>query len=141
MTTDRPLLSIRDASDAAGVSVRTIRRRLAAGAFPNAVKDATDPLAPWAIPVEDLLAAGFTLHASTPEPLAPMVGPVEETELARLRAENAELRHRAELAEALAAERAARVEDLALALRAIAPPVEDAPSNAPPVARRRWWNR
>ncbi|MDN3297248.1 hypothetical protein QWM81_25040 [Streptomyces ficellus] len=61
--TTRPMLTQRDAATACGVSRSTIRRRREDGAFPNAVQD---PARGWLIPVDDLLAAGFRLHAPAP---------------------------------------------------------------------------
>src|SRR5438552_2174901 len=55
-------LTIREAELATGINSRSIRRRLAAGTFPGAFKDA-DRDRPnarvWRIPVEDLEAAGL----------------------------------------------------------------------------------
>jgi hypothetical protein len=63
MSTTRPLLTQREAAAACGVSRTTIRRRREAGELPGAVLDNERG---WLIPVEDLLAAGFRLHAPTP---------------------------------------------------------------------------
>src|SRR6476620_6241819 len=60
-----PALTIRDAAAACRLSPRTIRRKLSAGAFPNAQKtgagtDADDDHdGAWMIPVADLEAAGL----------------------------------------------------------------------------------
>ncbi|MEU2489578.1 helix-turn-helix domain-containing protein [[Kitasatospora] papulosa] len=56
----RPMLTQREAAAACGVSRTTIRRRREAGGLPNSVQD---EVRGWLIPVEDLLAAGFRLHA------------------------------------------------------------------------------
>ncbi|TRV71774.1 hypothetical protein FKN01_31325 [Streptomyces sp. 130] len=56
----RPMLTQREAAIACGVSRTTIRRRREAGELPGAVQDEQRG---WLIPVEDLLAAGFRLHA------------------------------------------------------------------------------
>lgn len=147
VTTDRPRLTIREAADAAGVSQRTVRRRVAAGAFPGAAKDETDPFGPWTIPVEDLLAAGFTLYAPTPE--APALSTqVDDAEVAHLRAELDLERVRRQAAEAIAADRLARAEAAEHALAAVTEalaaigPGETAAAPAPvtetPQPRRRW---
>lgn len=140
---ERPTLTVRQAAKATRVSMRTIRRRLSAGEFPNATQDTSDRLMPWRIPVDDLLAAGMTLYAPTPadedEP-APQVQHEQRDELDVLRAEVAEWRRRAEVAEAIADERAARIEDLGVALRALAAgsPIEDEDAGQ---RRRRWGRR
>lgn len=159
---DRPTLTLTEAAKAAGVARVTIRRRLDDHAFPGAVLDESGATPTWRIPVEDLLAAGFTLHAPAP-PDAPVLAPVavdvpgradlapagpEPGALAALRAELADVRSvlaaeqrraaaaeaRAALAEAVAAERAASLDLLRLALHAL-PPAPDTPR------RRRRWRR
>lgn len=140
------------------MSRSTLRRRLRARAFPNAVQDAGT----WRIPVGDLLAAGLRVHVprsgdpgqplavsrvSSPAHPVP-VGPVEQghagegewalagrvTELERALAV---AEARADGAERLAAERAARIDDLRGALRML----EAAPRLADGRPRRRWWWR
>lgn len=117
--TPRPALTINAAAKAAGVHRNTIRRRLDRGEFSNRFRERDDEgrEGPWLIPTEDLLAAGFRLHA----PSAPDSAPPPETldELQALRAENLELRHRAEMAEALARERDRALELAERALRAL----------------------
>lgn len=122
---ERPLLTITEAANAAGVDRRTIRRRLDSGAFPGAVRDQEHGPhrgaggAVWRIPIEDLLAAGLVLHAPTaaeePTPPAPVV--VSDAEL--LRQELEVWRRRAEVAEAVAEERGHALDDARLALRAL----------------------
>ncbi len=139
--TERPMLTITEAARAAGVDRRTIRRKLDAGAFPGAVQD-TEPGrggSVWRIPVTELLAAGFVLHAPTPpeEPVPPAPADTD------LRAENEQLRRRAEVAEAIAEERGRALDDARLALRALtAGPTPTEPTPAPPpspITHRRWW--
>ena len=55
-------LTIAEAIAATGASERTIRRRIAERAFPNAYKETPDPRSPWRIPVADLEAAGLHLR-------------------------------------------------------------------------------
>lgn len=101
---NRPALTINKAAEAADVHRNTIRRRLDDGQFPNAFREPGEQgRKAWLIPVGDLLAAGLHLHRPSP---ADQVA-AEETldELQALRADNLELRHRAELAESLARER------------------------------------
>ena len=106
-------LSIRAAATATGTSVRSIRRRLAAGAFPGAYKG-TDPSQPdtmiWLIPVSDLEATGLgpldliaamrnELSSSVVSAPAPTAGILIGTDrFARLRSELAEAVASAELA-------------------------------------------
>ncbi|MFE9853484.1 helix-turn-helix transcriptional regulator [Streptomyces sp. NPDC005576] len=103
----RPLLNQREAAAACGVSRTTIRRRREAGDLPGAVQD---PQRGWLIPVEDLLAAGFRLHAPAgPDevtavmPAGPDPGVVADPEDgAGLRAELDRVRHEHALALATA---------------------------------------
>jgi hypothetical protein len=146
----RPTLNVTEAADATGKSRRTIARLLDAGRLDGAEKDDDGT---WRIPVEALIAAGLTLHAPSP-PDAPVSDkappPPPPDALDTLRAEMADWRRRAEVAEAVAAERAAALEDvrsaLAMANRMLlpsdsAPLTADGavPSRTPP--RRRWWKR
>jgi hypothetical protein len=152
----RPELSITDAAAAAKRDRRTIRRWLDAGRFPNAHRTAAGD---WRIPTDDLLAAGLRLHAPT-APDVEQQPPVPDVEA--LRSERDEWRRRAEVAEAVAAERAEALADARLALRALtssepprAPEVEveveerhsqlgvPAPDelDAEPPRRRRWGRR
>lgn len=91
----RPMLNQREAATACGVSRSTIRRRREAGDLPNSVQD---PVRGWLIPVDDLLAAGFRLHAPSPadedsSPEAEGRPVAEEPGTAALRAELEQLRH------------------------------------------------
>lgn len=53
-------LSINEAASRAGVSRDTIKRKLAKGAFPNAVRlPGPGPRGPWGIPLLDLEVAGL----------------------------------------------------------------------------------
>ena len=141
------MLTFSEAAIACGCDRRTIRRWKDSGKLPNAVL--VDGV--WRVPVDDLLAAGATLHApSPPDPI-----PVAPDELERLRTEVAEYRRRAEVAEAVAAERAAALDDARLALRALTagddeerrarftwqPGDVTVTPPAPEQPRRRWWSR
>jgi hypothetical protein len=172
---DRPTFTISAAAEATGKSRRTIGRMLDAGELVGATRDDSGA---WAIPVEALLGAGLQLHAPTPPDAAndraattPADLPKDAndratSEGAQLRAELADWRRRAEVAEAIAAERAEALADvraaLALAHRmlpatATTGDFSDAPAPAPastpeapntrtpetPAAGppRRWWQR
>lgn len=137
----RPTLSITEAAAAAGVSRRTISRRIEAGDVPGAEKDDDGK---WLIPPEGLIVAGYELTApeSEPDQAEPEPAPVEPEpaspapdEIAALTAELADWRRRAEVAEAVAAERAAALEDvrttLAMAQRMLTAGESPAPTPAP----------
>ncbi len=67
------VLTIRDAAEACGLSTRTIRRRLASGAFPRAFKLAVTDSAGegvWRIPIADLYRSGL-VAAKLPLAAAP----------------------------------------------------------------------
>ncbi|MFF9431922.1 helix-turn-helix transcriptional regulator [Streptomyces sp. NPDC014746] len=72
MSTTRPMLNQREAAAACGVSRSTIRRRREAGLLPGSLED---PERGWLIPVEALLAAGFTLNAPAPPDSTSPPGP------------------------------------------------------------------
>lgn len=100
MTGDRdlPMLTVKEAVDATQTSESTIKRRLRSGAFPNAVHTADGK---WMIPLGDLSAAGLRPgKMSKPDPVTPHSDRVRD-----LAIENAELRQRVAVAEALADER------------------------------------
>jgi hypothetical protein len=155
-------LSIRDAATATGTSVRSIRRRLAARAFPGAYKG-TDPSQPdtviWLIPESDLEAAGLgpldlttamrsEISSSVVSAPAPTAGVLIGTDrFARLRsalaeavasAELALLRAEAEKWRAVADERGHALERADFALQTLSsalalPDAEAVPETAPVV--------
>jgi hypothetical protein len=138
--TERPSWTIARAAEECNVSRDTIKRRRAAGAFPNAYQDASKT---WMIPITDLLAAGFqpTMHKGTDpvqEPSAPDASTMHE-DLKR-QVELLEVKLSAEKQLREAAERNAA--DLRQSLRMLevgspATPVADAtPAPAP---KRSWW--
>ena len=150
----RPTFTVTAAARATGKSRRTIARMLDAGELADAHRDDAGA---WVIPADALIAAGLTLHApSPPDPVsAPTPTPLADP-VADLRAEVAEWRRRAEVAEAVAAERAAALDDvrsaLALAQRMLLPGPDVATAVAMPAptdtlrvepapARRRRWRR
>jgi hypothetical protein len=149
-------LTIREAENATGINSRSIRRRLAAGVFPGAYKDA-DPDRPnarvWRIPVEDLEGAGLgplDLKApderelalsviTSPPPTAATL--IETDRFGRLRSELAEavataelalLRAEAEKWRAVAEERGQALDRADLALRTLSATLGAAPSAATP---------
>jgi hypothetical protein len=112
---DRPTFTLAGAADATGRSRRTIGRLLEAGQLEGAHRDDTGA---WVIPLAALLGAGLHLNAPTPPDDPPPAQPAPVADDADLlRAENAELRRRAEVAEAIAAERAQALEDMRASLR------------------------
>ncbi|MFD0485719.1 helix-turn-helix transcriptional regulator [Kineococcus sp. GCM10028916] len=136
------LLTLRQAVEATGVSLSTMRRRLRAGEFPNARVDSETGAHLIAVP--DLLAAGFTLTkapgprdhrdhpgqprgdqgsdysmttpVTTPLDTPEVVVDVTDDEVQRLRAEVAELRDRAARAEVEAARAQAVADERGAAL-------------------------
>ncbi len=147
-----PTLSLGAAVRATGVARSTLQRRLTAGAIAGATRTEAGG---WSIPIGGLIGAGLVPTVTPPEtPPGPTSGPPVETvadEVADLRAEVDRLRADRDRAEALAAERGRHVDDLRVALEAlaralpagpVAAPLEDQgtpPPAAPPA--RRWWHR
>jgi hypothetical protein len=112
-------LTIADAARAAGTDRHAIRRKLHAGAFPNAFKDAQGF---WRIYESDMIAADLPLVSRATETAADPVGSAlsarparDETDL--LRAEIIELRHRVAKAEALLAAERRLSEEMSRALQ------------------------
>lgn len=155
--------TLTSAAEATGTSKRTILRHIDNLTRHGATKDDTGA---WSIPLAALLAAGFRVGAprtSDTDQHAPTRAPgaldddrdALRAELQRVRAELTEAQHRAALAAAeraaavaLAAERAAHIDSLRLALRQLtaAPePAPTAPERAPhdaePPQRVGWWHR
>jgi len=139
-----PAVSIRDAAAACRLSPRTIRRKVAEGAFPNAYKageDDAEPSGIWMIPIADLEAAGLNptlvhptlTHAVRGDAHGEADGPtvlelVRSDRFGRLRAELAEavaaaeialLRAEAERWRTVADERAAALDRADTALKAL----------------------
>jgi hypothetical protein len=151
-------LTIREAELATGINSRSIRRRLAAGSFPGAFKDADEdrPNARvWRIPVEDLEAAGLgpvdlERRAEEEPSLSVVTSPAPSTatlvatdRFGRLRTELAEavataevalLRAEAEKWRAVAEERGRALERADLALHTLATTVANQPSPVPAAA-------
>lgn len=150
MTADdmtRPTFTVSAAAAATGLSRRTLGRMLDAGELNGATRDESGA---WSIPVESLLAAGLSLHAPSP-PTPPPAAAVVVDPVDALRAEMESWRRRAEVAEAVAVERAAALDDvraaLAMAQRLLTTGDTPTPGVAPPAAaapvapRARWWKR
>lgn len=152
--TERPSWTLSRAAEECQVSRDTLKRRRAAGDFPNAYMDTRGK---WLIPVNDLLAAGFKLggmhqvHEEDALGHAPVQTPdLREIELVQ-QVQMLQVQLEAERSQRQAAER--NIDDLRQALRMIeaAPtstvstPPEQLPSPAQmsPLAprRRHWWSR
>lgn len=132
---ETPTLTLAEAVTATQTSESTIKRRLRAGAFPNAARDADGK---WMIPLGDLSAAGLRPgRMAKPDPKQ-SVGDLaaENAELRQqLAAENAELRQRLAVAEALASERNRIIEvqqQMLRMLEARPAPAPDPAAAAPP---------
>ena len=114
--------TVAQAAEVCQVSRKTITRRYDQLKLGGAYKDKAGQ---WAIPVAALLHAGLTpgrpaAPDTVPSTQASALGQQDTAtglRVAELEAKVTEYRHRAEVAEQLAAERSARVEDLRQALR------------------------
>lgn len=147
--TNGPTFSMSEAVEACSCSRSTLRRKLKTGAIDGATQDDTGQ---WRIPIAALVAAGLmapTTKPADPEPPA-LAMPVKPDELERLREQNAELRRRAEVAEAELRRADQTIEAQAQALRMLeaGPPVTapDTPDTTPEAATeppkgrfRRWF--
>jgi len=148
----RPSLTVTEAADATGKSRRTLGRLLDAGRLDGAYRDDAGT---WRIPVDALLSVGLHLHAPSSPPAdvpADVASPASTStppptppdELAAVRAELADWRRRAEVAEAIATERAAALDDARAALRmltAAPPPITPTTSPTTSPESRRWWRK
>ncbi len=122
MTHPGQTFTVPQAAEVCQVSRKTITRRYDQLKLGGAYKDKAGQ---WAIPVAALLHAGLTPGRSAapdtvPSAQASALGQQDTAtrlRVAELEAQVTEYRHRAEVAEQLAAERSARVEDLRQALR------------------------
>ncbi len=148
--------NLAEASEATGISKRTLSRRFQEGKLPNTSQDQSGA---YTIPIGDLLALGYRPHAPSP-PDAPLdagapplatgvtVHPDSE-ELARVRADLANWRARAEERERVIE---SLQEALAMAKRALPPgdppppviaaePAQTVPAQAVLGTRAPWWRR
>jgi hypothetical protein len=92
-------LTLTEAAIAFGVGRRSVRNKLHAGDFPNAVKDDQGF---WRVPEADLLAAGLRVASATTASATTASVNTDESDATKLLSiEILELRHRAERAEAL----------------------------------------
>ena len=152
-------LTLRETAARLGRSVKTVRRMVANGAFPEArqVPMPGGKGQQWVVPYSDLLAwerdqaARAELAGATVAPvvrqLTDLGHPVHEAlqrvneanaALAEALRERDEARHSAELFAVMAEERAATIGQLSAALDALRLALPPAPA---PVERRRWWHR
>lgn len=181
LVVSEPGLTLTAAAGATGLHRRTLRRRLDGGDFPNAYRDphgqwlvpitdllgagltVTAPTVEPSSPSDSPAVDGALLRQSTHTPpsgqTVSLVHAVEleadqlRVALAEAERRAAEAEHRAELAELAAAERAATIDLLSVALRALpaGTPPEPSPTGDPRVTPttepsstptpRRWWDR
>lgn len=139
------LFTLSQAAAACGVSRSRIRRMLDAGAFPNAVQEATPGKGTsaqvWHVPVPDLLAAGLVPNRETNRPADRSGGEGDLSEqvpgqaLTDLQHALDLERERRKAAEAVAAERERTIQGLEQALRLLEasnpPAAPAAPQEAP----------
>lgn len=130
---DRPVFTLKEAAEACLVSVKTIRRRLDSDKFPNAHRLDDSTNSPWTIPLADLIASGLTPGKPTaPDDIEQQPAIAQtDTELEKLRQENAELQQRALIAEAELRRADQTIETQSLALKMI----EAAPAPADQIER------
>lgn len=137
-----PVLGLAEAARTCKVSIATVRRRKSALLELGASCSSEG----WAIPVSALVQVGLLDRVTPPdtpslrgvEPLTSPPGVTgSDSAVEELRRQLQAALHRAELAEALASERAAALEAERTALRMLTGAVEAAPSPG----RRRWFRR
>jgi len=146
---ERPKWTLSEASKRTGASRSTLRRRLETGAFPHATQA---PDGSWRVPIEDLLAAGFSLSTemSTERAHGDPEGVHVDTKTLSDRVNELEIALSTERAQRLATEQIVdseraradaaerNTQDLRTALRMIEATTTPTTSTAPP---RRWWQR
>jgi hypothetical protein len=128
---DSPTVSLGEAARQSEKSVNTIRRALADGRLPAEKVEGASGSSSWAIPIAELVKAGFWDGASAPEePEAP--SDANATALYRnaedLTDRNAALEAQVDRLESELARSDANLDDLRAAMRMLAP--------APPLTRR-----
>ena len=124
-----PNLTLTAASQAFGIDRVTLRRSLKQGRFPHSFRDERGA---WLVPTVDLLPVAVRLARQQTE-VVPSV-PELRGELERVQVENALLRERLASAEAIAAERQERIDDLRLALRMLPEVWADRLTEEPPAS-------
>jgi len=139
------LLNIREASEIAGVSEPTIRKYLGLtkpprpSRLPNARKIVRpgEQVETWAIPLSDLHNAGLMKKSKKPGQLAGSSNQVEQVSelVAKLQAENLELKRALELAQAKLELTTANLADLRLLTRSIET------AEAQEARKKRFWQR
>lgn len=161
----RPSWDLGEAAERCGVSRSTVRRYREQGRFPNAFKDSKGA---WKIPLEDLLAVGWSPNAPAQrEPVSapPELASTVDSKVAELERELAIERVRREAAEQQNLQMKANLEDLRTAMRmiegkpvsvpeSVADPAPDLPTELAPERlpeqpleaterprKRRWWQR
>ena len=131
LTSDQ-LVTKREAAELTGKHPDTIKDRLAAGAYPNAIQ--VGGRGTWMIPVKDLVAAGDLDAARVSEVPVLLESLRESKQVSELRAEIAELRTALEVATALAEERKGNIDMLNTLLLAVAPSLGGSSSGTQAVA-------
>lgn len=112
-------LTVAEAASHYRVSVATLRRKLRDGAIAGACKQPGPKGEEWRLPITSLTALGYRDLEQARSPQPPLATP-ESLRVDRLRERLQEAERRAELSEALASERLRALDDLRIALRALA---------------------
>jgi predicted DNA-binding transcriptional regulator YafY len=122
------LLTLREASERLGVSVKTVRRMVTRGDLPGShqVPMTSGKGMQWVVPYSEIVRQENTVKAQAPAPSETM------TELLALREQVARLEAERNLLRALADERAHSLEQLHTSFRALMPAQADRPK------QRRW---
>jgi len=131
-----PAITLAEAIRRCTCSESTLRRKLKADAIEGAQRGDTG----WSIPIRSLISAGLLAPTTAPDDIEQQPA-IADAELGKLREQNADLRRRAEVAEAIADERGLALDDARLALRALTAGESNEHLAAEPERRRRWFRR
>lgn len=134
-------LTLRDAAERLGVSLKTVRRMVDRGDLPGAELRPGPSGPQWLVSVaaiEQVLAAR-SQPVTSPVVRASAPPSALQDELVQLRLKVAELERRTAVAEAVAQERSQELERLHESFRVLA--LTASTNTEPPAGQRRWWQR
>jgi len=144
-----PTWTLAKAAAEVSCSESTLRRKLKAGEVPDAIREGDT--GPWSIPIASLVQIGLLEAVTAPESLqlndmTPVTTAVDDSRMTALERDLSEWKQRAQLAEAVAEERALALGDLRQAMKMLEagntppkPALE--PVTTPPVTPKKWWQR